>query len=118
MEFETKPRLLPSLVESSAIWILKGCGAVSSLENKDKWGVMWLQQAKLKSQEWDLLGKTEKAVERDALPAIWITWAMMSCSSMKERLIMDPKDWDSIEAEDIGGVDSVLATTAVDLLWW
>ena len=29
---------------------------------------------------------------------------------------MDPKDWDSIEAEDIGGVDSVLATTAVDLL--
>ena len=40
----------------------------------------------------------------------------MSCSSMKERLIMDPKDWDSIEAEDIGGVDSVLATTAVDLL--
>ena len=29
---------------------------------------------------------------------------------------MDPEDWDSTETEDIGGVDSVLATTAVDLL--
>ena len=60
------------MVEPSAIWILRGCGAGSSLENNDKWDVMWLQQAESKSQEWDLPGKTKRAVERDALLAIWI----------------------------------------------
>ena len=30
--------------------------------------------------------------------------------------MVDLKDWDSAEMEDIGGVGSVLATTAVDLL--
>ena len=40
----------------------------------------------------------------------------MSCSSMEKRLIVDPEDYDSAETKDIGGVDSVLATTAVDLL--
>ena len=41
---------------------------------------------------------------------------MMSCISMEERLIEDLEDWDLVETEDIGGVDSVLATTAIDLL--
>ena len=41
---------------------------------------------------------------------------MMSCSSVEERLIVDLEDWDSTEMEDIGGVDLILATTAVDLL--
>ena len=40
----------------------------------------------------------------------------MSCSSVNERLIMDPEDWDSVEMEAIGGVGLVLATVAVDLL--
>ena len=55
--------------------MLKGCGAGLSLENKDEWGVIWLQQAESKSQVWDLLGKTEREVERDALLAIWTAWA-------------------------------------------
>ena len=41
---------------------------------------------------------------------------MVSCSSVEERLIVDPEDWDLAKMEGIGGVDSVLATTAVDLL--
>ena len=43
---------------------------------------------------------------------------MISCSSVGERFIVDPKDWDSAEMEAIGGVGSVLATVAVDLLRW
>ena len=41
---------------------------------------------------------------------------MISCSSVGKRLIVDPKDWDSAEMEAIGGVSSVLAIAAVDLL--
>ena len=41
---------------------------------------------------------------------------MISCSSVEERLIVDQEDWDSAEMEAIGGVGSVLATAAVDLL--
>ena len=41
---------------------------------------------------------------------------MISYSLVGERLIVDPKDWDLAEMEAIGGVGSVLATTAVDLL--
>ena len=38
---------------------------------------------------------------------------MISCSSVDERLIVDPEDWD---VETVGGVGSVLATAVVDLL--
>ena len=41
---------------------------------------------------------------------------MISYSSVEERLIVDPEDWDSVEMEAIGGVGSVLTTAAVDLL--
>ena len=41
---------------------------------------------------------------------------MISCSSVEERLIVDPKDWDLAEMEAISGVGSVLATAVVDLL--
>ena len=41
---------------------------------------------------------------------------MIYCSSVGERLIVDPEDWDLAEMEVIGGVGSVLATAAVDLL--
>ena len=79
---------------------------------------MWLQQAKSNSQEWDLPRKTKRAVERDALLAIRIAWAMMSCSLVKERLIyiVDLEDKDLAKTEDIDGLDSVLATTIVYLL--
>ena len=40
----------------------------------------------------------------------------MSCSSVGERLIVDPEDLDLAEMEGIGGVGSVLAIAAVDLL--
>ena len=36
LEIETKPKLLSCMVEPSAIRILRGCGAGSSLENKDE----------------------------------------------------------------------------------
>ena len=55
-------------------------------------------------------------MEKDALPAIRTAWAMISCSSVGERLIVDPEDWDSAEMEAIGGVGSVLEIAAVDLL--
>ena len=45
LEVETKPILWPDIVEPFAVRILKGCGASLSSENKDEWGVMWLQQA-------------------------------------------------------------------------
>ena len=106
------------MVEPLAIWILKGCGVGLSLENKDEWGVIWLQQAESKSQMWDLPGKTERAVERDALLAIQTAWAMISYSSLEERLIVGLEDWDLAEMEGIGRVDLILATTAVDLLRW
>ena len=41
---------------------------------------------------------------------------MISCSSVGERLIVDPEDWDSAGMEAIGEVGSILATTVVDLL--
>ena len=113
---ETKPRLFPCMVEPSAIWIFRGCGARSILENKDEWGVMWLQQVESKGQVWDLQGRTERLVERDTLPAIRTAWAMISCSSVGERLIVDLEHWDSAEMEAIGGVSSILATAVVDLL--
>ena len=83
---------MPCMVKPSVIWILRGCGVGLSLENKNKWGIMWLKQAESKSQEWDLLGKTKIAVERDALPAMQIAWTMMSCSLVEERLIVNPGD--------------------------
>ena len=41
---------------------------------------------------------------------------MISCSSVGERLIMDPEDWDSAEMEPISEVGSVLAIAIIDLL--
>ena len=41
---------------------------------------------------------------------------MISYSSVGERLIVDPEDWDSAEMEAIDEVGSILATTSVDLL--
>ena len=40
---------------------------------------------------------------------------MISCSSVGERLIVDPEDYDSAEMEAIGEVGSVLATATIDL---
>ena len=64
MEVETEPILWPDIVEPFTVWILRGCGAGLSLENKDKWGVMWLQQAESISQKvWDIPDKAEKEEE-------------------------------------------------------
>ena len=51
LEVETEPILWPDIVEPFAVWILRRCGAGLSSENKDEWGVMWLQQAESISQE-------------------------------------------------------------------
>ena len=51
-------------MEPLAMWILRGCGAGSSWENKDGWGVMWLQQAESISQEeGDIPDETEREEE-------------------------------------------------------
>ena len=41
---------------------------------------------------------------------------MISYSSVGERLIMEPKDWDLAKMEGISEVGLVLVTIAVDLL--
>ena len=59
LEVEIELILLPNIVEPFVGQILRGCGAGSSWENKDKWGVMWLQQAESISQEeGDITNKT------------------------------------------------------------
>ena len=51
-------------MEPFAVQILKGCGVDLSLENKDEWGAMWLQQAKFISQEvGDIPDKAEREEE-------------------------------------------------------
>ena len=51
-------------MEPFTVQKLRGCGAGLSLENKDKWGVMWLQQAESISQEvWDILDKAKREEE-------------------------------------------------------
>ena len=64
LEVETEPILWPNIVEQLAVWILRGCGAGSSWENKDKWGVMWFQQAESISQEeGDIPDETKREKE-------------------------------------------------------
>ena len=64
LEVETKPILWPDIVEPFDVRILRRCGAGLSLENKDEWGVMWLQQAESISQEeGDILDKAERDKE-------------------------------------------------------
>ena len=47
-----------------AVQILRGYGADLSWENKDEWGVMWLQQASFISQEEaDIPNKTKRKEE-------------------------------------------------------
>ena len=51
-------------MELLAVRILRGCGAGSSWQNKDEWGVTWLQQAESISQEeGDIPDKTEREEE-------------------------------------------------------
>ena len=64
LEVETKPILWPDIVEPFAVRILRGYGAGLSSENKDEWGVIWLQQVESISQEeGDILDKTEREEE-------------------------------------------------------
>ena len=51
-------------MEPFAMQILRECGAGLSSENKDEWGVMWLQQAESISQEvGDIPNKAEREEE-------------------------------------------------------
>ena len=64
LEVKTEPILWPDIVKSFVVRILKGCGAGLRSENKDEWGVMWLQQAESISQEvGDIPDKTEREEE-------------------------------------------------------
>ena len=59
LEVKIESILLPNIVEPFAGQILRECGTGSSWENKDKWGVMWLQQVEFISQEeGDITNKT------------------------------------------------------------
>ena len=62
LEVETEPILWLDIVEPFAMRILRGCGVGLRLENKDKWGIMWLQQAESISQEE---GEIPDKVERE-----------------------------------------------------
>ena len=51
-------------MEPIAVRILRECGTGLSSENKDEWGVMWLQQAESISQEeGDIPDKAEREEE-------------------------------------------------------
>ena len=64
LEVKTEHILWPNIVEPLALQILRGCGAGLSLENKDEWGVMWLQQVESISQEeGDIPDKTKREEE-------------------------------------------------------
>ena len=64
LEVKIEPILWPDIMEPFAVRILKGCGADWSSENKDEWGVMWLQQAESIGQEvGDLPDKAEREEE-------------------------------------------------------
>ena len=61
MKVEMESILWPNVVKPFAVRILKGCGASLRSENKNKWGVMWLKQAKSISQEvGDIPDKAER----------------------------------------------------------
>ena len=45
LEVEIEPILWLNIMEPLAVQILREYGVGLSWENKDKWGVMWLQQA-------------------------------------------------------------------------
>ena len=44
LEVEIEPILWPNIMEPLAVQILREYGVGLSWENKDEWGVMWLQQ--------------------------------------------------------------------------
>ena len=51
-------------MELFVVRLLRRCGVGLSSENKDEWGVMWLQQAESISQEkGDILDKAEREEE-------------------------------------------------------
>lgn len=59
--------VLTIIVEPSTMWITYECGGDADVVNVDGYGVMWLKKAESKSQEEDLLGKSERKT-KDALP--------------------------------------------------
>ena len=64
LEVKIELILWPNIVESLAMRILWGCDADSSWENKDEWGVMWLQQTESISQEeGDIPDETKREEE-------------------------------------------------------
>ena len=64
MKVEIEPILWLDIVEPFAVGIIRECSASLSLENKDKWGAKWLQQAESISQdEWDIPDKVETEEE-------------------------------------------------------
>ena len=62
MEDEIEPILWSDIVEPFAVQILRGYGTGLSSENKDEWGVMWLQQAESINQK---VGDIPDKVERE-----------------------------------------------------
>ena len=64
LKVETEPILWLDIVELFVVRLLRRCGAGLSSENKDEWGVMWLQQAESISQEkGDIPDKAEREEE-------------------------------------------------------
>ena len=59
-----EPILWSDIVEPFSVRILRECGVCLRSENKDEWGVMWLQQVESISQEvGDILDKVEREEE-------------------------------------------------------
>ena len=59
-----EPILWPDIVEPFAVRIIRGCGAGLRSENKNEWGVIWLQQVESITQEvGDIPDKAESEEE-------------------------------------------------------
>ena len=66
---------------------------------------MWLQQVESISQEeGDMLNKTEREGEKDALPTIRMVLAMMFWGSTMEMVIVDLENLDFVEMGAIGWI--------------
>ena len=62
---------------------------------------MWLQKAESRSHEENLLGRTERAEEEDALPARTRAWAMMSSNWSVVSVMVDPECAGATAAVDV-----------------
>ena len=110
------PIFLTFIVDPSDVRINEEWGEGADVVNEVGWGVMWLQQAELKSQGEEVSGKIERTKE-DALPK-WdrTTWLTIASKSAVDKVTLDPDAWPEEATEEGAARDEPLlvwATAAI-----